>query len=86
MKRTVKIGPGKLFIKEGDNWVHAGDMKERWIPGMSKAEYNRLRAACCFLQPCVEGLTCRHPENIPQGQSWGECEHLACPMNKFREE
>lgn len=84
---TMKLGPGKLYLvdKEGTHTLLA-EVKEGWTPGMTEAEYRRLRASCSFLQPCIEGLTCHHSANIPQGESWGKCDWMSCPMNKYLED
>lgn len=83
----VTLGPGKLYAVDEDGTHHPlADVKEGWTPGMTEEEYKRIRSVCGFLRECVEGPKCHHSRNIPQGCSWGECNWLGCPMNKYAEE
>lgn len=82
----MKLGPGKLYIVD-KNGTHTllSEVKEGWTPGKTQEEYHRFRSECCFLRECIDGVKCHHPENTPQGCSWGECNWLGCPMNKLKE-
>ena len=47
-------------------------------------EYIASNCGYCKLGRSQDGFieTCRHPNNIPRGHSWGECDIEHCPMYK----
>ena len=81
----TSIGPGKLYkINEDGSTTFIADVKPSLI---SHEEFIRMRRMCKYQHFSYAGddhtrlvETCRHPDNIPLGCSWGMCELLSCPF------
>lgn len=85
MNPPIKLNSGTLFIKNEDkeDYTVLGTVTDVTI-GMEPKIHKMLKKVCKFSGIAIEGGrwadVCRHPKNIHQGTSWGQCHPWSCPM------
>ena len=89
MEHNIKFLGGEIFVKGkyDDEWNLLGRIKDVTV-GMKPETHRLCKQVCKHLRMSYDIdhraiEACHHPDNRPDGASWGECSPMACPMAKY---